>query len=159
MVNATLHDNAQAYTIQPEGGQILENLRTRLLATGAQTNDTLCAMICDNPGPGGPPLHTHHAHVEFFLVLQGHYRFRIGETDYEGGPGTFAYIPQDVIHAWASVGPGEGRLFAAVLPGEFAGFLEQLEMLSARGADHDEYASLYRDYQSEINGPPLVQQE
>jgi quercetin dioxygenase-like cupin family protein len=159
MATTTLHEDTRAYVVQPEEGQVLESIRTRLLATGALTDGALCAMVCHNPGPGGPPLHTHHAHVEFFLVLQGQYRFRIGETEYEGGPGTFAYIPQEVVHTWASVGPGEGRLFAVVFPGEFARFLEQLETLSARGAAPTEYESLYRDHQSEINGPPLAQQE
>lgn len=157
MSTVARHGDANAYVIQAGAGQLLESLRTQVLATGGVTDGTMCVLVCTNPGPGGPPLHTHHAHSELFFVLEGRYRFKVGETEYEGGPGTFGYVGQDVVHTWASVGPEEGRLLAVVSPGDFSGFLDRLEELSARNAGHDEYASLYREYQSEINGPPLVQ--
>lgn len=157
MVSLTTRQDAPAYVLQPEEGQQLDDLHLRLMATDALTGGEVCVLVCTNPGPGGPHLHTHDVHTEFMVVLQGRYRFKIGETEREGGPGTFAYIPRRVVHSWASVGPEEGRLLAAVFPGDFAGFLERLEDLSARGAGEDEVATLYVDYQSEINGPPLLQ--
>jgi hypothetical protein len=70
-------------------------------------------------------------------------------------PRTFAYVPRGVTHTFASVGPEEGRIFAASLPG-LEHFLERMSDLQARGAGHEELVALFHDFQSEINGPALV---
>jgi mannose-6-phosphate isomerase-like protein (cupin superfamily) len=155
MATETLPEKVRAYVLQPEEGQFIENLRVRIMATGALTGGTLCAGECVNPGPGGPELHTHHAHDELYLVLQGRYRFKIGEDEHEGGPGTFAYMPRGITHTFASVGPEEGRLFTVTLPG-LEHYLERMSDLQARGAGSEELVALFHDFQSEINGPPLL---
>lgn len=159
MAPSMTQHHAHAYVMQPDGGQRIAALRIRLLATGALTGGALCALECVNPGPGGPPLHTHHAHDEWYFVLQGRYRFRIGACDQEGGPGTFAYVPHGVVHAFARVGSEEGRLLSASLPGGLEHFLERMAALQARSATQEEVVALHRDYQSEINGPALLQAE
>jgi mannose-6-phosphate isomerase-like protein (cupin superfamily) len=150
-----LHANAGAYVLQAGEGQALENLHLRIVATGALTGGTMFAAVCVNPGPGGPPLHTHHAHDEFYLVLAGRYRFKMIEEVHEGGPGTFVYVPRGTPHTFACVGSDEGRIFAGSMPG-LEHFLERMSGLQARGAGHEEYVALFRDFQSEINGPSLV---
>ena len=156
MATTTLGTDNLGYVMQPEQGERLENLRVRLLATGALTGGAMSALECVNPGPGGPPLHTHHAHDELYFVLQGRYRFRIGDAEQEGRPGTFVYVPRGIIHAFASVGPEEGRLFSASFPAGLEHFLEGMAELQARGAAEEEYVALHSAYQSEINGPPLI---
>lgn len=155
MTTRTAREAAQAYVLQPGEGQMIENLHLRIVATGALTGDTLFAAECTNPGPGGPVLHTHHAHDEFYLVLQGRYRFQIGAEVYEGGPGLFVYAPRGTTHTFASVGPEEGRIFAASLPG-LEHFLERMAALPLRGDTRDGLAELFHDFDSEINGPPLL---
>ena len=148
-------EGVQAYVLQPGEGRIIENLRLRIMATGALTGNTLFAAECTNPGPGGPVLHTHHAHDEFYLVLQGRYRFKVGEEEHEGGPGLFVYAPRGTTHTFASVGPDEGRIFAGSLPG-LEDFLERMSNLPLRGNTHEGLTELFHDFDSEINGPPLV---
>jgi mannose-6-phosphate isomerase-like protein (cupin superfamily) len=148
-------EGVPAYVLQPGEGQSIENLRLRIVATGALTGGTLCAATCVNPGPGGPPLHTHHAHDELYFVLQGCYRFKIGEEESEGGPGTFAYAPRGTTHTFASVGPEEGRMFFVCLPG-LEHFLEGISDLAANGVGQEDMAALFHEYQSEVNGPPLL---
>ena len=155
MATQTVREGVQAYGLQPGEGQLIENLRLRIVATGALTGGTLLAAECTNPGPGGPPLHSHHAHDELYVVLQGRYRFKIGKDEHEGGPGTFAYVPRGVTHTFASVGPAEGRIFTVSLPG-LEHFLERMSDLQARGAAHEEFVALFHDFQSEIDGPSLV---
>jgi mannose-6-phosphate isomerase-like protein (cupin superfamily) len=144
------------YVMQPDQGQVIEELRVRLMATGALTGGAMSALECVNPGPGGPPLHIHHAHDEWYFVLQGRYRFRTGEVERDGGPGSFAYIPRGIIHSFASVGPEEGRVLVVDLPGGLEHFLEDLADLQARGAGEEEIIAIHEKYQSEICGPPLV---
>ena len=149
-------ERTKGYVLQPGEGRILEPLGLRILAGNAVTGGRAWVGECVNGGPGGPPLHTHRDHDEFYLVLEGRYRFKIGEDTYEGGPGTFAYVPRGTMHTFASVGKERGRLFAVTMPG-LEQFLERMADMSARGVEQMEMANLFADYQSEINGPGLVQ--
>jgi len=154
MITETRRETARAYVLRPEEGQHIENLRLRIVATNDLTGGSIMAADCVNPGPGGPPLHTHYAHDELYLVLAGRYRFRIGEDDQEGGPGTFVYVPRGTSHTFAGVGPEEGRLFTVSLPG-LEHFLERMSELNDTGADQAAFEALFHEYQSEIDGPPL----
>lgn len=148
-------DGVQAYVLQPDDGQVIEDLHLRIMATDARTGGTLMAVECVNPGRGGPALHTHHAHDELYLVLQGRYRFKLGSEEHEGGPGMFVYAPRGTTHTFASVGPDEGRILFITLPG-LERFLERMAALPVRGTAREGLAELFHDFDSEINGPPLV---
>lgn len=145
----------RAYVVPPDEGKRLENLHLRLLACNTLTGGQLSAAEIENPGPGGPPMHTHREHDEFYLVLTGRYRFKIGEEIHEGGAGTFAYVPRGASHTFASVGPEPGRLFGVTLPG-LEQFLERMSLGQEQGIDQREMFDLFRQYDSEIDGPPLV---
>jgi len=151
----TLPARSQAYFLQPHEGQQIENLGLRLLATETQTGDAFLAAVCTSPGPGGPPLHTHAAVDELYYVLQGRYRFKIGDDEYEGGPGTFVYAPRGTSHTFASAGPEEGQVLAFALPGTER-FLRGISELQARGVDQREMVEHFRAFQTSIDGPPLV---
>ncbi len=144
------------YIVPAGQGQMIEELHVRLLATGASTDGAMCVLEIVNAGPGGPPLHTHFAHDEWYFVLQGRYRFRVGDGEEEVGRGTFAYVPRGTVHSFAAVGTEEGRLVSTSVPGGLERFLERMADLQAHGADESAIAALHREYQSEINGPPIV---
>ena len=155
MTSTTTQNHSDASVLEPEEGRFLEGLRVRVLASGATTGGMTCVMTCVNPGPGGPPLHIHRGHDEWYFVMAGRYRFKIEDTVHEGGPGTFAYVPRGVVHTFASVGTKEGRLISASMPAGLEHFLERMEELNRRGAAPEEYEALHREYDSEIVGPPL----
>lgn len=155
MATETRRENARAYLLQSHDGETIENLGLRILATGADTEGALMAGVCTNPGPGGPPLHTHAAVDELYYVLQGRYRFKIWDTEYEGGPGTFVYAPRGTSHTFASVGPDEGQLFSLTLPGTEQ-YLRGISELQARGMDQPEMIEHFHAFQTEIDGPPLI---
>ena len=155
MTTQTVREGAQAYVLQPGEGQVIEDLHLRVMATNALTGGALMAAICTNPGPGGPALHTHHAHDELYLVLQGRYRFKIGGEEHEGGPGMFVYAPRGTTHTFASIGPEEGQILNITLPG-LERFLERMAALPVRGNTREGLVELFHDFDSEINGPPLV---
>jgi mannose-6-phosphate isomerase-like protein (cupin superfamily) len=142
--------------LQPQDGHFIDELNVRVLASESTTGGAMMACTCINPGPGGPALHTHHAHDEYYLVLRGHYRFQIGDRQIDGGPGTFVSAPRDTIHTFASIGPEEGEVFTIALPGGLERFLERMAKLPVRGSVRDGLPELFSDFASEINGPPLV---
>jgi mannose-6-phosphate isomerase-like protein (cupin superfamily) len=155
MATATLPEHSQAYVLQPEDGQLIENLGLRILASNTQTRDAFMAGVVTNPGPGGPPLHTHFTIDELYFVLQGRYRFKIRDQEYEGGPGTFVYAPRGTSHTFASAGPEDGQLFCITLPGT-EDFLRGISELQERGMDQQEMVEHFHTFQTEIDGPPLV---
>lgn len=155
MVTDTLRESERAYILQPDEGQMIENLHLRVVATEAMTGGKLMATEVVNPGPGGPALHTHNSHDELYFVLQGCYRFKLDQEVHEGGPGTFVYAPRGTTHTFASVGPEEGRIFAMSFPG-LERFLERMSDLPLRGNKREGIENLSRDFDSEVNGPPLA---
>ena len=44
-----------------------------------------------------PPLHVHHREDESFWVLEGRVRFRCGDVEFLGEPGSFVFLPRGVI--------------------------------------------------------------
>lgn len=155
MATETRVQSARAYVLQPGEGQLIDELRLRIMATNALTGGSLMAGECANPGPGGPALHTHHAHDELYLVLEGRYRFQIDDQEHEGGPGMFVYAPRGTTHTFASIGPEEGRVFFVSLPG-LERFLERMATLPVSGTMREGLERLFQDFDSEINGPPLA---
>jgi mannose-6-phosphate isomerase-like protein (cupin superfamily) len=155
MTFTAMDHDLKGYALPAEQGRSIEALHVRLLATGESTRDAMCVIEIVNPGPGGPPLHTHFAHDEWYFVLQGRYRFRIGDRTEEGGPGTFAYVPRGIVHSFASVGTEEGRLLSTSVPGGLEHFLQKMAVLQERGANEVEIVELHAEYQSQINGHPL----
>jgi mannose-6-phosphate isomerase-like protein (cupin superfamily) len=157
MATQTLPEQSQAYILGPEDGEVIENLGLRILAGDAHTGGALLAGEVTNPGPGGPPLHTHATTDELYLVLQGRYRFKlpVQEQEQEGGPGTFVYAPRGTSHTFASVGPEEGRLFCITLPGAEQ-FLRGISELQTQGVDQREMVAHFHTFDTGIDGPPLV---
>jgi mannose-6-phosphate isomerase-like protein (cupin superfamily) len=155
MPTATSNDSSQAYVIPADEGQLIENLGLRLLAPDVSTNGSLLAAVVTNPGPGGPPVHTHATIDELYFVLRGRYRFRVGDQEHEGGAGTFAYIPRGTSHSFASVGHEEGQLFTITLPSTEQ-FLRGISALQDRGVDQQEMADHFRSFNTAIDGAPLV---
>lgn len=155
MPTAASNDIAQAYVLQPDEGQVIENLGLRLLAADARTGGSLLAAVVTNSGVGGPPLHTHATIDELYFVLRGRYRFRVLDWDHEGGPGTFAYVPRGTSHSFAGVGEEEGQLLCITLPGTEE-FLRGISALQDRGVDQQKMVEHFRAFHTEIDGPPLV---
>jgi mannose-6-phosphate isomerase-like protein (cupin superfamily) len=145
----------EAYVLEPAEGQIIENLGLRLLVPDGRRESPILALVCTNPGPGGPPLHTHADIDELYYVLEGRYRFKIFGRDYEGGPGTFAFAPRGTSHTFASVGPEEGRLLAIMLPG-VAEFLYGISALQPPSANGQAMLDHFHAFQTTMDGPPLV---
>ncbi len=155
MTSETTTSATTAYMVGAEGGRYIDELNLRILADGKQTHEQMLAMVATNPVPGGPPLHTHHSHDELYYVLEGRYRFRIGEQELEGGPGSFVYVPRGTTQTFANIGPGTGRIFSMTLPG-FDGFVERMAELPLQGGKRVGAEDLFRDFDSDLNGPPLL---
>jgi mannose-6-phosphate isomerase-like protein (cupin superfamily) len=154
MTSKSLPRSTGAYLLEPNEGQSIDNLGLRLLATDQETDGRFLAAVVTNPGPGGPPIHTHASIDEMYFVLQGRYRFTIGGRESVGGPSTFVYVPRGTSHTFSSEGPEEGQLLFVTLPGTLA-FLQGISDLQAAGHDQREMVEHFRTFESELDQPSL----
>ena len=85
-------------------------------------------------------------------MLAGEITFRIGDEVTVGGPGTCAFFPHNVPHAWRNTGGETGRVLFLYTPASAGGYIEKL--LNRPGPmNADERRALCERYRWEIVGP------
>ena len=78
-------------------------------------------------------LHLHRDSDEIAWVLEGEFTFRIGEAVTTGGPGTCAFLPRNVPHAWKNSGGQPGRVMFLYTPAGAGRFVEEMLERSGEG--------------------------
>jgi quercetin dioxygenase-like cupin family protein len=86
-------------------------------ALAAQTEGHYSLFDARHRAGGGVPLHRHHEDEEGMFVLEGRYRFRVGDRQLELGPGDFLHVPRPTPHAFEALEPS--RMLVIVAPGGF----------------------------------------
>jgi len=71
-------------------------------------------------------LHLHRDSDEVAWVLDGEFTFRIGDEVTTGGPGTCAFMPRNVPHAWKNSGTVPGRVVFLYTPARAGQFVEEM---------------------------------
>jgi len=81
------------------------------------------------PAGAGPPPHTHPG-GEAVYVLEGTIRYNIGDEVFEGGPGSFFYLPEGI---WENFEPtSQVRLLVIYTPGGTEAFFAEAGELAER---------------------------
>lgn len=111
----------------------------RLLASGQPVDVVEMAV---NAG-GEPPLHLHRNEDEWFYVVEGAIAFWVGDDMVEGGPGTFAYAPQEVPHTYA-VRSGTARMLIGSDTPNFTAIFEAFAALPPDATEEQAGAVLDR---------------
>src|SRR5262249_45317606 len=103
---------------------------------GRDTNESI--MLFEETVPAGTKslFHLHRDSYEVAWVLAGEITFRIGDEVTVGGPGTCAFLPRDVPHAWKNSGRETGRVLFLYTPAAAGGYIE--ELLDRPGAMSDD---------------------
>jgi quercetin dioxygenase-like cupin family protein len=96
----------------------------KIVATAAETRNTHFAFEAIEPPGGGPPLHTHAAEEEFFLVLGGEMTFYVGGRIIKATEGQTAFVPRGVPHCFKNCSKRESRVLVLFTPGNIEGFFE-----------------------------------
>ena len=93
---------------------------------GHETNESV--MMFEETMPAGTKslFHLHHDSDEVAWVLAGEITFRIGDEVTVGGPGTCAFFPRNVPHAWKNTGSETGRVVFLYTPAAAGGYVEEL---------------------------------
>ena len=102
--------------------------------TGANTAGTMTLVQGVVPPGGGPPPHVHRRDDEVFIIMEGRYRFLIGETWTEVGPGAVVFLPRNSVHTFRNVGETNSRHRAFLTPSGFETFYAKCaEVFAAPG--------------------------
>lgn len=118
---------------------------------GGDTHDSI--MMFEETTPAGTAS-THHLHRdsdEVAWVLEGEFTFKIGEQITKGGPGTCAFFPRNVPHAWKNTGATTGRVLFMYTPAGAGRYIEAT--LERPGLNDAEKATLRERYRWELLGP------
>src|SRR4249920_2068926 len=93
---------------------------------GRETNESV--MMFEETLPVGTSSlhHLHHDSDEVAWVLEGEFTFKIGDEVTSGGPGTCAFMPRDIPHAWKNTGTETGRVLFLYTPAMAGGYIEAL---------------------------------
>jgi len=70
--------------------------------------------------------HLHDNSDEVAWVLEGEFSFKIGDGESKGGPGTCAFMPRNVPHAWKNYGSTPGRVLFLYTPAIAGRFVERM---------------------------------
>ena len=111
---------------------------------GRETNESI--MMFEETLPAGTAslLHLHHDSDEVAWVLAGELTFMIGDTVTVGGPGTCAFMPRDVPHAWKNTGSQTGRVLFLYTPAAAGELIEALPERRPTDEDRDTFFERHR---------------
>ncbi len=102
---------------------------------------------------GGPARHLHHNQDEWFLILEGIFKFEVGSEQFLLQPGDSLLAPRRVPHVWASIGETHGRILISFFPaGKMEDFFREVTKARAMPPLNPE---IWRTHGMELLGPPL----
>ena len=139
--------------IPPGGGKHLAEASGQVVCLklfGRETGDSV--TLFEQTVPAGSKnswLHLHRDSDEIAWVLEGEFTFKIGETVTTGGPGTCAFLPRNVPHAWKNSGAGPGRVVFLYTPAAAGRFVEEMVEQPAE----DDFEKRLQEAGWEVLGP------
>lgn len=132
----------------------LPNGTTTFKVSSQDCRNDFFAMEHHHTAKGGPPLHRHHVEDEWWYVLEGEYRVKIGDTLHTLQAGDSILGPRGIPHAFAFVGPASGRVLITYAP---AGRMEEYFSFQDQhgGRSYSSDAERARAFGIDRLGPPL----
>lgn len=122
--------------------------------TGAESRDI---FVLENVfhAAGGPARHLHYEQDEWFTVLEGEFKFEVGDERFSLKTGESLFAPRNIPHVWAYVGGGaRGRILIVFTPaGKMEAFFREVTKADAMPPQDPQ---LWRDHGMELLGAPLA---
>jgi quercetin dioxygenase-like cupin family protein len=117
---------AKGFVVPPGGGSVVSMAPGRSAALkllGGETGNSI--MLFEETAPAGThtSFHLHRDSDEVAYVLSGEITFKIGDEVTVGGPGTCAFMPRGVPHAWKNTGAETGRVLFLYTPAGAGGLV------------------------------------
>ena len=132
------------------GPQGRERDFTELLATADQTGGSLGVFRQTIAPNGGPPTHVHHTEDEFFYIVSGEFKVKLGDHVMAAPAQSVMFVPRGTAHTFQNIGTEPGILLVGVTPGGFEKMFKERQ-----GVDAETNRMLMKRHNMEVVGPPL----
>ena len=149
---------SQGIVIQPGEGPVSSFTPGRAITLkllSDATGDSI--MLFEETVPTGTKstFHRHCDSDEVAYVLAGEVTFLIGDDVTVGGPGTCAFMPRGVPHAWKSTGADTGRVLFLYTPAKAGALIEEQQRTrrSFSSMSEEELAAFLQRHGWEVLGP------
>jgi quercetin dioxygenase-like cupin family protein len=129
--------------LSPVGGSITHKLRGEQSGGGVAVFESLI------PPGEGPPLHVHANEEEVLYVLEGTFRFRLGDEVSAAPEGSLVFVPRGVPHTWQNAGDSPGRLLITFTPAGMERFFDLAD------GDRSAFERLGHELGMTVVGEPL----
>jgi len=147
--------DARGIVVPPDQGPVSPGRSFSLKLRGGETGDSI--MMFEETVPAGTKstFHLHHHSDEVAYVLSGEVTFLIGDEVTVGGPGTCAFMPRGVPHAWKSTGAETGRVLFLYTPARAGGLIEEQQQTGRKfgSMNERELAEILQIHGWELLGP------
>lgn len=150
--------STQGFVVQPGQGPMANYTPGRSIILKLQCDETADSiMMFEATAPSGAKstLHLHHDSDEVAYVLGGEFTFLIGDDVTTGGPGTCAFMPRGVRHAWKSTGAEAGLVLFLYTPAGAGRLIEEQQRTGSNFSSMTETgrAAMLQRYGWELLGP------
>ncbi|HUR75105.1 MAG TPA: cupin domain-containing protein [Sporichthya sp.] len=145
-------------TLGPDGGRrflLPTKGHGRVKLGRAETEGTLSAFELVMEAGEGPGAHVHTREHELWYVLEGEFRFLLGDELVHQPAGGLAFGPRGVPHAFQNIGEGLGRLLIITGPAGLEDFFLDYDRRATGHYDLDALAQAARVGGVDFVGPPL----
>ena len=126
---------------------------TEILATREHTVGSIGLFRQTIAPQSGPPTHIHETEDEFFYVVKGEFKVKLGDHIMSASTaGSVMFVPRGTAHTFQNVGASPGILLVGVTPGGEKLFEER------QGAEEEPLRSIAEKYNLEVLevvGPPI----
>jgi quercetin dioxygenase-like cupin family protein len=141
--------------VPPGQGSTSPGRSFSLKLRGGETGGSI--MMFEETVPAGTKstFHLHHDSDEVAYVLNGEVTFLVGDDVTVGGPGTCAFMPRGVRHAWKSTGAQAGRVLFLYTPARAGGLIEEQQRTGRKfgSMNERELAEILQRHAWELLGP------
>jgi quercetin dioxygenase-like cupin family protein len=147
---------AKGFVVPPGGGTVLDMEPGRSAALKLLSGQTAESVMLfeETVPPGiGTLFHLHHDSDEVAYVLAGEITFLIGDEVTVGGPGSCAFLPRTVPHAWKNTGAEIGRVLFFYTPAGAGKLFEERVEHPPMSLSDAEFEEMRQRHRWEVIGP------
>jgi len=120
------------------------------------TNGDLYTFESTRVKNGGPTLHVHANQDEWWYILEGEFKIKIGEDLFEAKAGDSVFGPRGVPHTFSKVGEGTARMIITFQPaGKMEEFFIAISEGVMKGKSEKEQDDFRKLHGFERVGPPI----
>lgn len=130
--------------------------RVTIKSHSGDTQGFLTVLEFEHQPMSGPALHIHHREDELWWVIEGEFRFRIGDTDFRSSQGDVVFGPRETPHCYQNVGQEPGRVLTICTPAGLERFFEDFAATAPGPLDFEHLKTIGRAHGLDFVGPPLA---